>query len=312
MPEVVCFGQLVADLVAYPVQKCPERGGLELTSEMRLSTGGGASNVTFDLQRLGVEATIVGRVGNDSLGDFVVQKLQAAGISVSGIKRDQDRSTSSCIVLTHPDGERSFIYSHGANAHLGAADLDRTLLDDCKIFHVGSALVLPGFDGEQAGVLLKEVQQRGCLTVVDTAWDNEGKWMQLIAPYLPYTDYFLPSFNEARELSQTEEPAGMAQYFLERGVRQVGIKLGSQGSYLANSEISFELPPYRVTSLDSTGAGDAFVAGFIAALLRGWDLKRSGDFANAVGALATTGLGATAGVRDLATTLSFMESAGHC
>lgn len=308
MPEVVSFGILVADLVAYPVEKLPEKGKLVLAQRMQLSTGGGAANTSVGLKKLGIDVALIGRVGADDLGDFIINKFNEAGLNTAGIKRDPETGTCSSMVLAHPDGERSFIYYHGANANLKAEDVDFSLLEGCKIFHVGYALILPSFDGRPAGELLKKIQQRGCLTVVDTAWDHEGKWMAALEPYLPYTDVFLPSLNEAQMLSGKEEPPEIAQFFLDAGVKIVGIKLGARGSYVRSQKEEIWAPPFKVNPIDTTGAGDAFVAGFIAALVKGWPLEQVARFANAVGALATTGLGATAGVRDMEATLRFMET----
>ncbi|MGI9860623.1 sugar kinase [Moorella naiadis] len=311
MPEVVSFGILVADLIAYPIKELPEKGKLVLAERMQLSTGGGAANTAVGLKKLGIDVAIIGRVGTDGLGDFVINKLNEAGLNTAGIKRDPDKGTCSCMVLVHPDGERSFIYYHGANTSLKAEDVDFSLLKGCKVFHVGYALFLPSFDGPPAGELLKKIQQRGCLTVVDTAWDNEGKWMTTLEPYLPYTDVFLPSLNEAQMLSGKEEPPEIAQFFLDCGVKVVGIKLGSQGSYVQSQEEKIWAPHFKVNPVDTTGAGDSFVAGFIAGLVKGWPLEQVARFANAVGALATTGLGATAGVKDMETTLRFMEKSSY-
>ncbi|KLU59072.1 putative sugar kinase YdjH [Peptococcaceae bacterium CEB3] len=310
MPQVMSFGILVADLLAFPVDKYPERGKLVLADEMHMSTGGGALNTALALKKLGFNSAVTGRVGRDGPGDYIVEALTTAGVDVQGIKRDKEAATSSCMVFAHRDGERSFIYSHGANARLMAKDVDFDVLEECEVFHVGYALVLPKVDGQAAAELLQQVKKRGCVTVVDTAWDHGGRWMESMAPYLPYTDIFLPSLNEAETLSKRADPREIAKYFLGYGVKTVGIKLGSRGSYVTDGKEEFLVPPFSAASVDGTGAGDSYVAGFIAATLKGWPLDKVATFANAVGALATTELGATAGVRDMGATLKFMETAG--
>jgi sugar/nucleoside kinase (ribokinase family) len=308
MPDVISFGILVADLVAYPVIEFPSWGKLVLADNITLSTGGGASNTATDMCKLGVDAGIVGRVGNDGLGEFIVNRLTETGLDTTGIKCDPHVGTSSCIVLTHPDGERCFVYSHGANSCLKTDDLDFSKLDKCKVLHVGSAMVLPQIDGQPAADFMKEIKKHGVLTVVDTAWDDSGKWLELVGPYLPYTDFFVPSIDEAIMLSGKNEPAEIAKFFMNAGAKTIVIKLGDKGSYLRSETEEIFALPFKVNPVDCTGAGDAFVAGFITALVKGWPLSKAIKFANAVGALATTGIGATTGVRDFETTIKFMET----
>ncbi|MGB9620738.1 MAG: carbohydrate kinase family protein, partial [Armatimonadota bacterium] len=126
---------------------------------------------------------------------------------------------------------------------------------------------------------------------------------------LPYLDYFVPSIEEARMCAGKHEPAEVAQVFLDKGVKVVALKMGSEGCYIKSRDVEIRLPIYKVDVVDATGAGDAFAAGFLTGVVKGWDMERTGKFANAVGAFCVTAMGCTAGIKDLATIEAFIREA---
>lgn len=108
-------------------------------------------------------------------------------------------------------------------------------------------------------------------------------------------------------LTGKEDPEDIAQVFLDHGVKVVGLKMGERGCYIRTADVQLSIPRYQVQAVDALGAGDAFAAGFLTGVVKGWDLEQTGRFANAVGALCVTALGATTGVRSLEETLEFMQ-----
>jgi sugar/nucleoside kinase (ribokinase family) len=119
----------------------------------------------------------------------------------------------------------------------------------------------------------------------------------------------IPSIEEARQLTRRDDPAGVAQALLDGGARTVVLKMGEAGCYVRTAETAFSVPAYQVDAVDALGAGDAFAAGFLAGLARGWDLEQTARFACAVGAQCVTALGATTGVCSMEETLEFQRSA---
>jgi len=308
MPEVACLGILVADVLARPVDTFPERGRLTLVDRMELHTGGCAGNTAIGLSRLGVSASVIGKVGNDGFGDFYLAAMERERVDASGIVRDSTANTSSTMVMVHGDGERSFIHYIGANGTLRAEDIDLTRLAGVKLLHVAGALLMPAIDGEPIARILKHAKQQGLITSMDTAWDGSGRWMKAVAPTLEHLDYFLPSIEEARMLSGADKPEDIAQAFLARGVGVVALKMGEDGCYVASKAEQFRVPAFAVASIDATGAGDAFAAGFLAGVVKGWSLRETARFANAVGALCTLAIGTTAGIKGMEETQQFMLS----
>jgi sugar/nucleoside kinase (ribokinase family) len=288
----------------------PERGRLALVERMELHAGGCAANTGIGLAKLGVKTAIIGKVGDDGFGDFLVNRFASYGINTEGVVRDCVAATSATMVLVHGDGERSFLHYLGANASLLYEDIDKKRMLDTKILHIAGALVMPGIDGEPVAALLREAKEAGVTTALDTVWDATGQWMAKVAPCLPYVDYLLPSYEEARMLAGgLEKPEEIAAFLIDTGASTVGLKLGVRGSYFLSCDgSSFHLPILPVRAVDALGAGDAFVAGFLAGLARGWDVEHSARLATAVGACCVTALGATTGVKDFSGTLDFLET----
>lgn len=315
MADVTCLGILVADVMGIPVDVVPERGKLTLVDRMELHGGGCANNTGVGLAKIGIKTAIIGKVGNDGFGDFMVNSLSNSGVDCSGVVRDSKSATSATMVMVHGDGERSFIHYIGANATLTEADINYDVIKRSKILHIAGTFLMPGFDGEPTMHVLKKAKEMGVTTALDTAWDSRGNWMKLLEPCLQYVDYAVPSIEEARMVTGKQEPEDVAKVLMDKGVGTVALKMGSQGCYIKSSNEELRIPIYRVKAVDANGAGDSFAAGFLTGLVNGWDLERTGKFANAVGAFCVTALGATTGIRDQKTIEAFIaakESGSSC
>lgn len=307
---IVCLGIMVADVVGRPLRALPEAGRLVLVDEMSLQTGGCAVNTATALARLGLPASVVGKIGADPFGEFLLQALHERGIGVQGVSRDPDVGTSATMVMVDPDGERRFVHCIGANARLTLHDVDPGMVESASILHIAGSLVLPGIDGKPTADLLRRAQAAGVTTFLDTVWDDTGQWMDLLGPSLPHIDYFVPSLVEAQALTGLDKPEDVALALLDGGVGVVALKMGADGCLvMTDAGETLHAPAYDVEVVNATGAGDAFAAGFITGVWKRWSLERTARFANAVGALCVTGLGATGGLRSLPETLAFMESA---
>jgi sugar/nucleoside kinase (ribokinase family) len=308
MPEVICLGILVADIWARPVDHWPEHGRLGVVEQTGLALGGCAANTGTDLARLGVAVGVQGCVGEDGFGDSILDALRQDGIDVSGIYRTGAAGTSTTLTMIDSGGERTYIHCFGADGHLDPARLDRGAIKAARLLHLAGVLLMPGFDGEPQAQVLAAAQAAGVTTCVDTAWDATGRWMQAVGPLLPHTDLFLPSLPEAQKLTGRERPEEVAQALLDAGAGLVGLKMGPEGSYVRTAEAELRLAAYPVRVVDGSGAGDAFVAGFLYGHLHGWDLERTTRFANALGGLATTAAGTTTAIRGYDQVIALLET----
>lgn len=306
---IICLGIMVADVVGRPLRVIPDPGRLVLVDEMSLHTGGCAVNSATALARLGMRVEVIGKVGSDAFGDFILSALKERGIGTIGVKRDPRVGTSATMVMVEPDGERRFVHYIGANAQLTLGDIDMSMVKGASILHVAGSLVLPGIDGQPTAELLQCARAAGVTTFMDTVWDDKGRWMELLHPCLPFIDYFVPSLPEAQAITGLDAPVDVAHALLDQGVSTVALKMGAYGCVVVNNVGDIlSLPAFQVEVVDATGAGDAFAAGFIAGVYQDWPLEKTARFANSVGALCVTGLGATGGVSTLDQTLEFMES----
>jgi sugar/nucleoside kinase (ribokinase family) len=307
MADVLCVGILVADIVGQPIDAYPERGKLALVPRMELHSGGCAANTGIALGKLGVSTQIVGRVGRDGFGDFMVGELERHGLDANGVIRDPEANTSATMVLVHSDAERSFLHYLGANTRLTETDVAPEQLESVQLLHVAGSFLMPKLDGEPTARLLADARRRGLITCLDTCWDAQGRWMSVLAPCLPHLDHLVPSIEEARQITGQNEPGAIAGVLHDAGVGTVVLKMGEDGCYVSSQEGAFALPALSVDAVDALGAGDAFAAGYIAGLVQEWDLERTARLATAVGATCVTALGATTGIRSLPETLRFMS-----
>ena len=236
-------------------------------------------------------------------------ELKKYNVDTRGISKDDELQTSASVVLSASNGERSFLHTVGANGSFCYEDVNFDVIKDSKIVFVGGSLLMDKFDGEDCAKVLKKCREMGKITVLDTAWDASGRWMEVLKPCMPYIDYFIPSIDEAIELSKEKEPEKIADVFFDLGASHVVIKLGSKGCYgreTKDSEGIF-VPSFKVEAKDTTGAGDSFCAGFLTGLSKGMTLEESMKFANATGAHCVMEMGASTGIKSFDEIYKFME-----
>ena len=304
MNDILLIGQLVADVVVRPVDAFPRDGVCLMTDDVGVFPGGCTLNTALTMTKLGVRPQLMGKVGEDLLGTFLLDRVRAAGLETDRIVRGP--KTSTAIVMVSSSGERCFYYARGGTESLCLGDIDLGLLDSAGRVHLSGVMKLEKLD--IAG-LLRRARGAGAITSMDVDYDPTGRWLEIVRPYLEYVDFFLPSLDEAERITEKRAPREMADFLLKRGVGTVAIKMGERGCYLRTADAEWHVPAYPVEVVDATGAGDAFVGGFLTGLLKGWDLERCADLANACGALAVGALGATTGIRSLEETLAWMD--GH-
>jgi sugar/nucleoside kinase (ribokinase family) len=182
-------------------------------------------------------------------------------------------------------------------------------LDEAAIVHVGGTYLLPKFDGEGAAKLFAEARARGKLTSMDVTWDTTGRWLAVIEPCLPHLSFFMPSIREAERIAGTGVPEDIAVFLQKKGVQTAVVKLGEKGCYVKHgAEPGFYRDAFPTQVVDTTGAGDSFVAGFLTGVLEEWDVKSCAAFACAVAAMNIRAVGATAGVPTFEEARQFMQA----
>lgn len=298
--DVVCLGILVADVIARPFDELPPTGTLAYLTDVSLRGGGCALNTATVLTRFGCSSAVGGKIGDDPLGGFLTDLLDERRIDRRSVVRDETTATSATVVLVDSSGERTFLHMKGANAELRSEELDLEAMCGGRCLHVAGALVMDAFDGEPCAAVLETARRRGALTSIDTVWDPSGRWERIL-PCLPHVDVFAASLAEAQAISGQDDAESAAAWLKRAGARDVVVKLGADGCFVAGSGL---VGPVAVSAVDGTGAGDAFMAGLLYGILNGWSIVRSARLGNAAGALATTAVGATEGVPGLQETMA--------
>jgi sugar/nucleoside kinase (ribokinase family) len=301
--EVFCVGNAVADVLARPVDQLAPSGTSQPLEDVLLGPGGNGINTAIALARLGVSVQVAAATGNDQFGQLLRDRIRAEGIDDANLVQLSGAKTSTSIVLIETSGERRFLHLRGVNAFFSGEHLDWAKVAGARIFHYASAFALPAFDGAHLEPSLKRARELGCLTSVNICWDVRGRWLRLIQPALAHTDFIFPNCDEGRQLTGESEPAAIAARLRALGVKTVIVKLGAAGCYVEFAADAFTIPGFAVHPVDTTGAGDCFAAGFLAAICRGQSLRDAARHANAAGALATLGLGGA----DSAPTISQLE-----
>lgn len=306
--DVICLGILVADIFAEPIPVFPAPGQLGLTDRFLLGAGGCASNTAACLSRLGRKVKVLGKVGTDLFGGFVLDDLRRLGVDCSSVAFSKTHPTSGTVIVNVTGEDRRYIHCVGANADFSFADIDCAVLDGARVLHVGGYMVMPKFGPEDLMQLFRAAKERSVKTVLDVVTPpGLAISRPQLESMLAYTDVFLPNDDEAQAMTGLKDPVAQARFLSSLNpLCDVVITLGSRGAVACRGNEIIQAGTYSVQSVDGSGAGDAFAAGFITGLLEEWPLEKTLSFASAVGASCTSALGCTAGVLTFDETLAFM------
>jgi sugar/nucleoside kinase (ribokinase family) len=306
--EVICLGILVADIFAHPVESLPEPGQLGLTERFLFGAGGCATNTAACLSRLGRPVKVLGKVGNDPFGNLVIEDLNRLGLDASSVARSQTHPTSGTVILNVLGEDRRYIHCIGANADFSFSDVDCALLDGARALYVGGFMGLPRFGTDDLDRLFRAAKQRSLMTILDVvAPPGTSVSREQVSQMLAFTDVFLPNDDEAQVMTGIREPAAQAEYFA--GINPeccIVVTQGRRGALARRKHELMQVGTFAMNSIDESGAGDAFAAGFITGMLEGWPLERTLRFASAVGASCTRALGCTEGVFRFDEALTFI------
>ena len=289
---VLCCGNICFDIPVWPVEKLAW-GTTTWVDTITESLGGNGANTSYALARLGVSVTLTGVVGSDATAGRAIDTLRDAGVDVSRIGR-ADLPTTSTVCVVHPSGDRLFLHRPGASSALEASALEFDLARHSH-FHLANPFSLPKLRPE-AGALMRRAREAGFTTSLDTGWDALGRWIEDIGPCLPSTGVLFVNGAEAEMLTGVDDPSAAAAALLALGAGAVVLKTGAAGSTIYTAAGETRVPAFAVPVVDTTGAGDCFAGGFLAALARGYDYPAAARFANAVGAMNVQCLGAAQGV----------------
>jgi len=306
--DYVSMGFYTFDCLGWPVSQIPPGGGTVLIDEITMAVSGAAGTAAIVGAKLGLKTLAVGGYGRDMMGDWAVNRLKEFDIDVSGLQRLEGVPTSSSIVLTRRDGSRPALHVKGATGHFVVDESQFDAVTDARVFHLGGVGLMDAMDGEPNAALMRHAKARGCVTTLDI-FAGSAADLPDVEAVLPWTDYFIPSVEEAEALTGLTDLGGMSRFFLDRGAGACVITLGPNGAYYQDkSGLTFHVPAFNVDVKCTCGCGDTFNAGFAAGLINGMGPQDAVRLAQACSALNATALGSQAGVVSMTDTLAFMES----
>lgn len=303
--ELLCVGSIGADFVFSGVNQLPEIGKLIIVESMEFHPGGCATNTSLAYAKLGGKVRLIGLIGEDFIGETVLQLLTRSGVITDRIFSETS-TTAVTVVLVSLDGERTFIYYPGANFYLSHLNVDSEIFLKTKIVHFADTFLLPELDGTGTNLLLSKAKKNGIVTSIDTSWDIKNRWLGLLGNNLPLVDFFFCNLTEAQAMTGHENEEDASKALLEYGPNMVIIKMGEKGSFIQTNDFSLRIPAYNVEVVDTTGAGDCYVAAFLFGHLQGWDYEKTALFATVTASMCVKFIGATTGICSYTQLLPFI------
>ena len=244
--DYVSMGFYTYDCLGWPFTEVPAGGGTVFIDELTLAVSGAGGTAAIAAAKMGLKTLAVTGVGDDLMGDWVLQRLQHFGVDTWAVQREKGWKTSSSIVTTRMDGSRPALHMKGATGNFYVTDEMIPKVTDTKVFHVGGVGLMDRMDGGRTAEVMKVAKERGAITTVDV-FAGSPKDLPAVASVLPYTDYFMPSIEEAQALCGRTDHAETARFFLDLGVKACVLTLGSEGAYYYDRDgKSFRVPAFEI------------------------------------------------------------------
>jgi fructokinase len=301
LPEAITLGELLIDFVS-------TESGVSLIEapSFQKAAGGAPANVAVGLSRLGIRSGFIGKVGEDDFGHFLAQTLEQNGVDISGLRYSRQARTMLAFVSVAADGERDFMfYRHpSADMLLGPDEIDRDYLASAQVLHHGSISMIGEPSRSATLAAIEAAAEKGLWISYDpnlrpALWPSLRAARQTLLQAWKTAHVIKVSQEEMAFLSNEEDWTQAARKLWHDGLRLLVVTDGSRGCNYVTPAVRGHVPTYDVKVVDTTGAGDGFVAGLLAGLLereRAWadreELEEVLRLANAVGALTTTRRGA--------------------
>jgi len=291
-PKILVIGELNVDIVATGLRSVPDIGSEILAEKCELTLGSASAIYAAGMAKLGHRVTFFSHVGQDYFGDFCLRTLKQSGVSTRHVTRKADEKTGVTIALSGKH-DRALVTYAGAVATFKADSINETVMSNQDHLHLTSYYLQTALRPSFA-LLLRQAKASGLTTSFDPNSDPCDKWGRDITAVLKFTDVLLVNEPEAMKLTRSKTLNG-ALKTLGAKVHCAVIKRGARGATAIQNEEVFNDPGFRISAIDTTGAGDSFDAGFMSAYLRKAPLAECLRIGNACGALSAMSVGGTTG-----------------
>ncbi|GFZ32098.1 fructokinase [Clostridium zeae] len=309
--KILCIGELLIDFICSDINS-NLIGGRNFIKK----AGGAPANVTAAISKLGGEASFAGKVGNDPFGLFLKKTLEDVNVDTSMLVLDNKASTTLAFVSLESDGERDFVFNRGADEGLSFDELNENSIVSSKIIHFGSATALLGGNLKETYFKVMAIaKERNIFISFDPnyrvdLWNGRiQQFIEISRKCLKYSDLVKVSEEEIKIITGQDNIESGIKKFHDLGAKLVAVTLGKEGTLISNGEKIAKVNSIEIKSIDSTGAGDAFVGACLYKIAKLDDTKKLVEdfdkmieitsFANKVGAIVCTKLGAISALPDL-------------
>ncbi len=317
-PTVTCIGELLVDFISM-------KPGATISNTPAFSkrAGGAAANVAVGLAGLGVASSFIGKVGDDSFGMFLRDELRSHGVVVSGLRFDRSHKTRLAFVSLSSSGERDFEFweRHPADEQLRPLDLSFSRIAESAIVHLSSFLLLREPSRSTAIAIARKLRRRGCEISFDpnlrfSLWRSPAEAKRVLLRMAASATILRVNEEEAILLTGKRNMRDASEKLISIGPSVVVATFGSRGCSVRTAHRYAVVQGFRVKAVDTTGCGDAFLAGLLRGIVKSRkpvcelsveELRPICRYANAVGALTATRYGGIAALPHSAEVKKFLS-----
>lgn len=300
--DLISVGASLIDLVAL-VNRFPESDDEIYIPDLRIEYGGSAANTAVACSRLGLKVAFLGKIGLDYFGDLILKKFAEEKVDTSLILRTSATPTGLCFIAVDAAGDRRMFAFSGAANQLSISELNINSLLESRLIYMASlenTVFLAEFS--------KKIREHGLKTALNPGALIANQGLEKAKPIIENTDIYISSYNEAVKILRVEGLDNIKKVLFKQGVSKIAITLGSEGCMVADQSETYMIPAVKVNVKDTTGAGDAFTAGFLTGLLTSKPLLEAGFMGVSAAALKIQHIGARGGLPSLQELENFMKA----
>ena len=266
--DIAALGELLIDFT--PAGNSQQ--GMRLFEQ---NPGGAPANMLAAAAKFGLKTAFIGKVGRDMHGDFLKETLVKAGINTENLIQDDKYFTTLAFVSLKENGEREFSFSRkpGADTQLCMKEIDKSILENTRVFHVGSLSLTDDPSRTATYEAINIARNSGAVISYDpnyraALWSDPETAQLRMQSLIPYVDMMKISDEETSLLTPYQDPEEAIQYLLRQGVHLVAVTLGRDGALIGNENGIIKAEGFSSHAVDTTGAGDSFWGGFLASYLQ--------------------------------------------
>lgn len=305
--EALAIGEIGIDIIATGFKKIPKRWSEpEKLSHIGIYAAGAAGYFVQCLSRLGIKCGIIGKIGEDKWGEIIKKELEKENVLTKYLIIDKEKNTEITLILIFKNKKK--IQFITPIPELKIEEMDFESFKGIKLLHFSGYLLLPNLWGEPTIEIFKRAKENKVITCLNPQASIIGDWF---SPFkknpLEYVDILTLDKEEARKITQQKNFRKCLKKLHEMGPKIIAIKAGNKGCIISNKEKILKILAYKVNPICTVGAGDAFDAAFLYALLNNWELEKAGKFANAAAALSTTKIDCKEGYENAEQIIEFMK-----